>query len=312
MGYTHYWTQKRDFTKDEWKTVCEDIGAILKYAQHDAGIALADGMGTGGTSPELLADKIWFNGVEDDSHETMSINRRRPPKEDWQSVRGRDFCKTARKPYDSVVVACLCYLSTITRKDDAQGEPIIGTEVYSVASDGHGHEWLEGLELARVALPAKANQIDLPMDLMKTDRWCAPWINCKSDKYEVLLFAHVDGKGYVLNKNKSYCFDTHKALAQYLERTKRVDFGVRQVVSWSNRQENYRIETDIWNAMGCFDEARHARIRKAQERALAKLFPVDVEHSHQPPAYVRPGDMPENAGREFCYSVTELMNYLEA
>lgn len=51
MGYTHYWNQKRDLNKAEWVTVVADIRAILAYAQHECGIALAGGAGTGGTSP---------------------------------------------------------------------------------------------------------------------------------------------------------------------------------------------------------------------------------------------------------------------
>jgi hypothetical protein len=67
MGYTHYWTQKRNFTVAQWQDICGDIRAILDYSQNLAGIPLADGMGEGGTKPEISDDLISFNGLGDDS-----------------------------------------------------------------------------------------------------------------------------------------------------------------------------------------------------------------------------------------------------
>ena len=32
MGYTHYWTQRRDFTVEEWETVSGDLRALLSFA----------------------------------------------------------------------------------------------------------------------------------------------------------------------------------------------------------------------------------------------------------------------------------------
>lgn len=314
MGYTHYWTQRRSFTKEEWATILNDIGAILKYAQHDGGVPLADGMGKLGTSPQLTATDIRFNGVDnggenDFSHETFYIERKIRKPDYPGRQRGFDFCKTAEKPYDPVVVACLCYLSTITRKDDPEtGEPIIGTEAYEVSSDGRGGDWLSGLDLARKALPAKANLLDLPMEVMERDRWCAPWINTKTMLYEIHFC--VDGKGYVIKTGRqpeSYCFESHKALAQFLERTKRVDLGRDYIVGFGRFTDNYRVEENIWNAMGSFDPPRHKRIEREQVKILDKLFPVDPACAQQPPAYVRPGEMPANAGREFCYSIGDLL-----
>lgn len=184
MGYTHYWNQRRHFTKPEWATITTDIAAILKYAQHDGGIALANGAGDPKTSPNINSAFIMFNGLGDDSHETFYIERRIRKPDYVGRERGFDFCKTARKPYDPVVVACLCYLSTITRADDPiTGNPIIGTEAYEISSDGRGADFLSGLDLARKAIPAKANHLDLPMDIMKKDRWCAPWINDTSKNF---------------------------------------------------------------------------------------------------------------------------------
>lgn len=303
MGYTHYWEQKRHFTIAEWKVICDDVATILKEATAQ-GIALADGLGEPGTSPVITKKDIRFNGVGDDSHETFYIERRiRKPDYEGRTP-GFDFCKTAQKPYDPVVVAVLCYLATITRKDDPKtGEPIFGTEAYSVSSDGDCSEWLSGLDLARKALPRVANQLDLPMQMLEAARWCAPWVNNKADGYEVHFC--VDGHGYVLMGQQSYCFESHRALAQFLEKTKLATFAKGGSTGWGSYG---KVEENIWNAMGSFDEARHARIAKAQAKVLASLFPVDPACAKQPPAYVRPGQMPDNSGREFCYSVEDLLN----
>ena len=77
MGYTHYWTQTRDFTRDEWVQIREDFEALLKDVQHVQGIPLANGMGDLGTSPEITDEKIWFNGAGDDSECDPFPNRGR-------------------------------------------------------------------------------------------------------------------------------------------------------------------------------------------------------------------------------------------
>ena len=38
MGYTHYWTQTRDFTRAEWVQIREDMEALLKDVEHVQGI----------------------------------------------------------------------------------------------------------------------------------------------------------------------------------------------------------------------------------------------------------------------------------
>lgn len=308
MGYTHYWTQKRNFTVAQWQDICGDIRAILDYSQNLAGIPLADGMGEGGTKPEISDDLISFNGLGDDSHETFQIARKRML-ESWQTKDrlGWAFCKTAHKPYDDVVTACLAYLATVTRKENpATHEPILGTEALSVSSDGFGSDWLNGLDLARKALPRYANVLDIPMAIMESDRWCAPWISTYPETVFEVHFC-VDGNGYVLRPKtgESYCFESHAALAQFLERTKHADFARGGATGWGPYPAH---EPNIWNASGSFDKARHARIARAQKQTLATLFPVDMACAQQPPAYVRPGEMPDNAGREFCYSIADLMN----
>lgn len=291
MGYTHYWTQNRSFTADEWTGLSTDIAEILKYVENDLGVPLADGGGEHATRPVFDADDIIFNGLGDDAHETFIIHRKR--QKAWEGGRlGGDFCKTARKPYDVAVTACLCYLASVT-------------ETHVVNSDGRGGDFMTGLATARAAVPSKANVLDIPLDLMKEDRWTGPWISGQQGSgYEVHFC--IDGYGYVerLSTHDWYRFESHEALGRFLTASKTAIFRKSGRTSFGRYEA---VESDIWNASGSFDEARHKRIARAQAKALYYLFPVWSE-SVRPPAFVRPGDLPrpEEQGA-FCYSLTELM-----
>ncbi len=308
MGYTHYWTKNRNSTVLEWAQICEDVGAILKFVQHEQGIPLADGAGDPGTSPEIGKKHILFNGLGGDSHETLFLERViRKPDYPGREI-GWDFCKTERKPYDIAVTAVLCYLSTVTRRSDDSGEPILGSEVYTIGSDGRGSDFLAGLELARKALPRYANILDLPLGVMKRDRWCAPWVNEETSLFEVNFC--IDGHGYVCREDREwYRFETHQALAQWLDAHKQATFPKGGSTGWGDYG---RTEPNIWNATGCFDDTRRKRIARAQNAALIQLFPAPAENAHEPPAYVRPDQFPEDAGRPFCYSIPELLNLCNA
>ena len=71
MGYTHYWTQTRDYTREEWSQIREDMEALLKDVQHVQGIWLANGMGDRSSAPEITDKWVMFNGVGADGHETL-------------------------------------------------------------------------------------------------------------------------------------------------------------------------------------------------------------------------------------------------
>ncbi len=94
MGYTHYWTPKSNIAATNWKKYCTAARKII--AGFDGKICGGDGAG----KPEINADHIWLNGCAEDEHdhETFIVVREGG---EW------DFCKTARKPYDAVVVALL-------------------------------------------------------------------------------------------------------------------------------------------------------------------------------------------------------------
>ena len=149
MGCTHYWTQRKNYSRVGWVAICVDIKAILERAQAD-GVTLWAEYDEPNTQPDLNQDFIRFNGAGDEGHETFYIQRIREPLKEWQTRTdlGWSFCKTAAKPYDVAVVACLAYL------ESCQG--------FSVASDSDAEDWAAGVKLARRALQELADRIDLP------------------------------------------------------------------------------------------------------------------------------------------------------
>lgn len=109
MGYTHYWTPKTH-TPEQWKkfaTACKKLKDNLPKKTDTAGgyhsddeLELANGMGDEGSKPTFNNKMVDFNGKGELGHETFRIFAD-PLKNE------SDFCKTARKPYDLLVVACL-------------------------------------------------------------------------------------------------------------------------------------------------------------------------------------------------------------
>src|SRR5947209_5092979 len=108
-----------------------------------------------------------------------------------------------------------------------------------VSSDGHGRDFLEGLAVARLAFGRYANILDIPMDILQSDRWCMPWVSCyESSGFDVKFC--VDGKGYVehIKSGDWYCFETHLALAQFLDRTRLAQFPRQHKVRFGAYVDN--------------------------------------------------------------------------
>lgn len=272
IGYTHYFQQGRDFSLDSWKQVREDIAVILNHTQHVQGVPLANGNGEPGTQPQIDGNEISLNGVgPNNNHESFCVYRKRKPLESWQSPseRGWGFTKTAQKPYDIAVVACLAYLESI---HPAQFE--------RVSSDGDGHDWLAGVELAKAALPRYANQIDIPLAIRKADRWdyrASGGIQVLTEKYQVGFC--INGKAYVFDPNdesKSYCFPSHSEALEF--------FG--QLVE-------ERKGGKLFYASGSFDQRRIQKIGTAQTKICRALIfnAGSSARAKRPPAFVRPNVM---------------------
>jgi len=125
MGYTHYWNgNKSRIDLEEWPKAIADCEKIIAARKDRLRLDVDD-------------DKecIVFNGNDaaEEAHETFFIPR------SGKAMQGSpfDFCKTARKPYDVVVVACLARLAEAG---------------LWVSSDGSEDEWQTGLVLARNVL----------------------------------------------------------------------------------------------------------------------------------------------------------------
>lgn len=130
MGYTHYWKAQDDVDDAAYTAALKDIAKIVKSKAK----ILAGPFGEKGTLPKTTGG-IAFNGIEDDSHETFDLPASAGQLEDFS------FCKTARKPYDIVVVAAL------TRLAEVPG--------ISISSDGNAAEWKNGVSLAEKVLGKK-------------------------------------------------------------------------------------------------------------------------------------------------------------
>lgn len=109
MGYTHNWIPKKVSAKKflEFSNVCGKLYRSLPEKSNTAGGFYADekieiGDEAGhlgvGNRPEFSKDIVIFNGVGDMAHETFYVGLKQLNSE---------FCKTARKPYDLLVCACL-------------------------------------------------------------------------------------------------------------------------------------------------------------------------------------------------------------
>jgi hypothetical protein len=150
MGYTHYWSfrsVKGETAKIEavyQKTIKECQKIVLVYQKefgHLQGYSAHTKLGQYGG--------INFNGSKDEAHETFVLREHFKENSDF------NFCKTAQKPYDLAVVACLCILQH--RLKDA----------IQVSSDGDYFDWQPGLEFAKKVL--KLKRLNIPIDIRKRE-----------------------------------------------------------------------------------------------------------------------------------------------
>ena len=132
MGYTHYWHIAK--ISQHSTRFTQAVGDMAKVIRNSP-VPLAGPLGTG--KPKLAKTYVSFNGVPPNDHETFLF-----PEQDG-------FCKTAQKPYDIVVVACL-----------AIAKDVFGAEI-RVSSDGKGEDWDAGVRLASEVL---GREIENPIE----------------------------------------------------------------------------------------------------------------------------------------------------
>lgn len=143
MGYTHYWTFRKprgvkaaDLEASYQKAIkaCNKIILAWQNSPRTADHERLSGYSahTKGTYGGLNV-----NGKGDNAHETFAMREHFSQNFDadvWP------FCKTARKPYDTVVTACLVALKYYL------GDAI------EVSSDGNRGDWAAGTLLAKLVL----------------------------------------------------------------------------------------------------------------------------------------------------------------
>jgi hypothetical protein len=122
MGYTHYYRNKRAYTDAEWAALTKDVKALFA----NCGVPIGNASGREGSSPRIDSQCIMFNGIEEDAQETASVTK---------GATDFEFCKTAHKPYDPVVVAFF----KLIRKYAPQTElsSAAGDEVFAEDSGGY-------------------------------------------------------------------------------------------------------------------------------------------------------------------------------
>jgi hypothetical protein len=152
MGYTHYWTFTAPKRGETAKVEKVYQAAIKECAKIARAYYQANGGLSGYTAHSPIGEYggLLINGKGDDAHEDFSIRaffKENLHPDNWH------FCKTARKPYDTVVVACLIVLTNRLPNN------------FKVSSDGFAHDWQEGLELAQRVLKRKILTIPKTIDV---------------------------------------------------------------------------------------------------------------------------------------------------
>ena len=139
MGYTHYWRFKKPAKGKASQTETAYQRALIDCQRIILTYRAVNGGLSGFSAHTKLGQYggINVNGSRDDGHETFVL------REHFSENEGFNFCKTARKPYDRVVTACLIVLSY--RLGDC----------IEVSSDGDSEDWAAGLQLAERVLKLK-------------------------------------------------------------------------------------------------------------------------------------------------------------
>lgn len=137
MGYTHYWCRPTTLPVRAFAQAAQDCRAVTEWLSREHGVRIQYDPDEP-EPPCFDGTAVWFNGAGGEGHETFHVPRVYEP-HPWEAARGGRFafCKTARKPYDTAVCACLIVLAHhLSRK-------------FRVTSDGDDED--AGWTLARTA-----------------------------------------------------------------------------------------------------------------------------------------------------------------
>lgn len=98
MGFTRYWNIDESADADKFANAMADIREMLVEQNADDDLMYDQ---ENLIHWFLSAEGVAFNGIEEDGHETFLV--------EYGEIDSQ-FCKTARKPYDKYVFACLLIL----------------------------------------------------------------------------------------------------------------------------------------------------------------------------------------------------------
>lgn len=139
MGYTHYWYKIKELDQTKFRDFMDDFETILPHFNNFLATS-------GDQALEIGLNLLYFNGIEEQSHETFMFTRVVENKKylqyhnDDTKTHIFDFCKTAEKPYDIAVTSALI----IAKKHF--GDDII------ISSDGVREEWYQAITLCEEKL----------------------------------------------------------------------------------------------------------------------------------------------------------------
>tara|TARA_R100000656_G_scaffold118364_1_gene91980 strand:- start:340 stop:762 length:423 start_codon:yes stop_codon:yes gene_type:complete len=91
MEYRHYWKIEYEIPLYAFKRIQAKAAEFAQQSYSDVSIAI-------NTHPEYLS--LYISGVHEESQDTFLLT---------PGIRNYDYCNTAHKPYDEVVVAVLNY-----------------------------------------------------------------------------------------------------------------------------------------------------------------------------------------------------------
>lgn len=136
MGYTHYFEVK--FSDNGWEKFRKDVRKLFKSLPETVKIQREY---DNDSRPLNGKDKIVFNGVGDDGHETFWLDKNG----EWA------FCKTAQKPYD-LAVCCVLMLASwngISGKISSDGI----NEAHGQWPDNVDQEWKDAWKHLQTVFP---------------------------------------------------------------------------------------------------------------------------------------------------------------
>lgn len=152
-GYTHYFTWKQTPDDASIRICVADMNRLIQARKNI--LVSPDLPESTPGSPKLSATNVDFNGIGENGHEPFVFPYVFPDHDSF------NFCKTAWKPYDEVVTACL-----LVARDH------FPASVLEISSDGSWADWSRGASLyssvfgrpARNPMTARASRVGLSGD----------------------------------------------------------------------------------------------------------------------------------------------------